>query len=106
MSTRGPSLRTLTLAATVVVTVLVVPLAGALELRLELVDARTLVQEALDLFALTPQAELLSFSVPDEPVPVRCDPLRIGQVLTNLLSNAMKYSCNEEVIDVALQAEH
>src|SRR5262245_45682664 len=30
--------------------------------------------------------------VPDAPLPLRCDPVRIGQVLNNLISNAIKYS--------------
>src|SRR5262249_39563657 len=34
----------------------------------------------------------LIVSAPDEPVRLRCDPMRIEQVLANLVNNAIKYS--------------
>jgi signal transduction histidine kinase len=65
---------------------------GKLELRLEDQDARALVQEVVELFEGTAPEHELRVILPGEAVPVRCDPLRLEQVLTNLVSNAIKYS--------------
>jgi signal transduction histidine kinase len=66
--------------------------AGRLDLRLEEVDARSLVEEAVELFRLAAPNITLQLRIPDSPVTLRCDPSRIRQVLNNLISNAVKYS--------------
>lgn len=72
--------------------------AGRIELRLEMRDAAGLVREVAELFADTRRLRLeLS---PCEPV--RCDPLRVQQVLGNLLSNACKYSPADAEIELRL----
>jgi signal transduction histidine kinase len=65
---------------------------GHLELRAEDCDARELVRVTLDLFEPAAASHQLEMSAPDEPVRVQCDPMRIEQVLTNLVNNAIKYS--------------
>ena len=65
---------------------------GHLELRAEDCDARELVRVTLDLFEPAAGTHPLTVSAPDEPVRMRCDPVRIEQVLANLVSNAIKYS--------------
>ncbi|HEX3480793.1 MAG TPA: HAMP domain-containing sensor histidine kinase [Kofleriaceae bacterium] len=65
---------------------------GHLELRTEDCDARELVRATLDLFEPAAASHRLVMSVPDEPVRMPCDPMRIEQVLTNLVNNAIKYS--------------
>ncbi len=45
----------------------------------------------------------LTVVVPDEPVPVECDPVRVVQVVSNLVSNALKYSGSEDPVDVVLR---
>ena len=66
--------------------------AGEVEMRVERLDLRDIVRSALELFeGSSPQHRLVS-EVPDFAVPVYCDPLRIEQVLANLVSNAIKYS--------------
>ncbi len=65
---------------------------GHLELKLEDCDLRELVRITLDLFEPATATHALSVSAPDQPVCVRCDPMRIEQVLANLVNNAIKYS--------------
>ena len=66
--------------------------AGQLELRMVDTDARTIAREVFELFESAATKHPLKFRVPDSSLPLRCDPLRIEQVLTNLVSNAIKYS--------------
>jgi PAS domain S-box-containing protein len=40
----------------------------------------------------------LTLELPDEPLEVDADPMRLGQVLANLLSNAHKYSPSDELV--------
>ena len=65
---------------------------GRFRLHLQGCDAAHLVHQAAD--ALQPVAEKagLRLEVSAEPVPLRADPDRIVQVLTNLLTNAVKFS--------------
>jgi two-component system, OmpR family, sensor histidine kinase MtrB len=65
---------------------------GHLELRVEDCDVRELVRVTLDLFEPAAASHRLVMSAADEPVRVPCDPMRIEQVLTNLVNNAIKYS--------------
>ena len=41
-------------------------------------------------------------ALPADPVDVQCDPVRVIQVLTNLIGNALKYSPAGSPVDVAL----
>jgi two-component system, OmpR family, sensor histidine kinase MtrB len=78
--------------------------AGQLELRMETHDARSIVEEVVGLFEGTSERHQLEVRLPDRAVPVRCDHLRIEQVITNLISNAIKYSPPGSTIEVALDA--
>lgn len=66
--------------------------AGSLELRLELHDLRALVERAAAPFKHASARHPLALHLPPEAVPVACDPLRVEQVVVNLVSNAIKYS--------------
>jgi PAS domain S-box-containing protein len=64
---------------------------GKLALRLEEVDLRELCRQAAEeQTAATDRA--IALELPAKPLRAVVDPERIGQVLTNLLSNALKYS--------------
>jgi signal transduction histidine kinase len=65
---------------------------GHLELKLEDCDLCELARITLDLFEPATATHALSVHAPDAPVRVRCDPMRIEQVLANLVNNAIKYS--------------
>ncbi|MGE0161260.1 MAG: ATP-binding protein [Gemmatimonadales bacterium] len=66
----------------------------SIELRLERVDLETIVESAME--AVRPLAHEtgheIDVSLPDDPVHLQADPVRLAQVLTNLLTNACKYT--------------
>jgi signal transduction histidine kinase len=67
---------------------------GKMHLRKERVDLREAARRAAD--AGRPLIEArrhhLTVSLPDAPVPVTADPTRLEQVLTNLMTNAARYT--------------
>ena len=65
---------------------------GNLDLQPRDCDLRELAAATVDLFEASAPGRELIVDVPDEPVAVTCDPVRIEQVLSNLVSNAIKYS--------------
>jgi PAS domain S-box-containing protein len=78
---------------------------GALELRLAPADLATIVREAVEEQqqvhpTRTLLWELLALT---QPVPVVADADRIGQVVTNYLTNALKYSPAERPVTVRLE---
>ncbi len=76
--------------------------AGKLDLKLEARDARELARAVVELYQASGPGHVLSLSVPDAPVPLRCDGTRIEQVLNNLVSNALKYSPMGSHVDVTV----
>ncbi|AGC49080.1 sensor histidine kinase [Myxococcus stipitatus DSM 14675] len=79
--------------------------AGKLELRPEVCDARVLARDVVELYRSSDSGHTLQLDVPDVPVPVRVDPDRLEQVLTNLVSNALKYSPSGSRVDVIVRRE-
>jgi signal transduction histidine kinase len=79
--------------------------AGELDLHFVWRDARDLVREVTALFEATSPTHRLMATVPANEVWLRCDPLRIEQVLTNLVSNAIKYSPDGGDVHVQLTTE-
>ncbi|NML46768.1 response regulator [Ramlibacter sp. G-1-2-2] len=67
---------------------------GKLELRLAAVDLKAVVDSAVEMAAplIESGGHRLDVQLPDHPVQLTVDPVRIAQVLTNLLSNAAKYT--------------
>ncbi|WP_437947666.1 HAMP domain-containing sensor histidine kinase [Sorangium sp. So ce296] len=74
-----------------------------LDLKLEERDLRELAQEAVELYRPVSPEHPIELSLPEAPVPVRCDATRIEQVLNNLLSNALKYSPAGGQVDVTVR---
>ena len=75
---------------------------GKIRLDLQAVDIRQLVQQtmaAMDGFAVQNSVKL-RLQAPDAPLKVHIDSDRMIQVLTNLLSNALKFSPPQSTVDV------
>jgi signal transduction histidine kinase len=78
--------------------------AGKLDLHLEEVDLATIVREEVEgQRQLHPERSLVLALREEQRVPVIADALRIGQVLTNYLTNALKYSPADRPVTVGLQ---
>ncbi|HEY5947748.1 MAG TPA: ATP-binding protein [Kofleriaceae bacterium] len=76
--------------------------AGTLELTIDHHDIRAIVNGSVELFETS--RSRFRITTPDEPLIVGCDAVRIGQAITNLISNAIKYSPPEEPIDIIVTA--
>ena len=77
--------------------------AGQLELRLEFRDLREVVRSATELFTGTSPKHELVLSLPSEPVQAQIDPLRLEQVISNLISNAIKYSPDGGKVEIRIE---
>jgi len=78
--------------------------AGRLNLRLEVTDVVPLVGSVVALFQLSSPSHRLVPVLPDHPVLLDCDGVRLEQVLTNLVSNAIKYSPAGGEVEVRVAA--
>ena len=67
---------------------------GKIELRRERVSLSTVVAHAIEtaLPVLDTQAQQLTVAIPAPPIELDADPVRLGQVIGNLLTNAAKYT--------------
>jgi PAS domain S-box-containing protein len=81
---------------------------GRIRLELDTLDMTETVRQALETVApLTDRRRhAVSLALPAEPVWVRADPVRLEEVVVNLLSNAAKYMDDGGRIDVSLESEH
>jgi signal transduction histidine kinase len=77
---------------------------GKISLRREPVDLAGVVARAVEtaLPQVTERRQRLTVSVPPEPLWVDGDPVRLAQVVANLLANAVKYTGEEGRIELAL----
>ena len=79
--------------------------AGQFELEYSVHDVTVLVKDAVELHKNWPIPHHFRLEIPDQPLLCMCDEARISQVLTNLLSNAMKYSPDRSTITVKAAAD-
>jgi signal transduction histidine kinase/DNA-binding response OmpR family regulator/HPt (histidine-containing phosphotransfer) domain-containing protein len=82
--------------------------AGRLEIERRDFDLHDLVETSCDMVAATAVAkglELQSFVHEDVPAAVRGDRMRVGQILANLISNAVKFTAEGEVVVEVCLAE-
>ncbi|HVK88895.1 MAG TPA: HAMP domain-containing sensor histidine kinase [Kofleriaceae bacterium] len=78
---------------------------GTLDLSFAAHDARAIARGVVDLFE--PGArDRVSVVAPPAPVVVRCDEVRLGQAITNLVSNAIKYSPSDAGIELVVSASN
>lgn len=68
-------------------------------------DLRTLVRDVTHLFEATAPEQRIELSLPDEALEAECDSLRVEQIVSNLMSNAIKYSPRARKVEVALFRE-
>lgn len=76
---------------------------GLLQLRRVRADLAALVSKCVDDMKVQAPARSFLFEKPAQPVELTMDPLRINQVLLNLLDNAVKYTPPEGPIEVRLE---
>ena len=77
---------------------------GGLELRLETVDLRHLVESVVERYRSATLRDRLRVEAQPELPPVLADPERIDRVVGNLIGNALKYSPEERLVSVELSA--
>jgi PAS domain S-box-containing protein len=78
--------------------------AGTLKVQLAPCDLAALVREQVTVLQAVVPARTIHPEVPDEVVPVLGDALRLGEVLSNYVTNALKYSADEQPVVVRLEA--
>ena len=78
---------------------------GSLELRRTRLELGPIVAQAAETArSLTDvKGQRLDVAIPDEPIVVDGDPIRLGQLIGNLLANASKYSESGRRIDLSLE---
>jgi two-component system, OmpR family, sensor histidine kinase MtrB len=74
--------------------------AGQLQLCPELIDLRCVIDRVVDEQRTLNPTRDFNVIMPDCPALVRCDVVRIEQVIQNLLSNAVKYSADSTDIEI------
>jgi signal transduction histidine kinase len=79
---------------------------GKIELRKEIVDIAVIVRTALEVSQPLIDAAGLQFTmmIPAFPLPLEADPIRLAQVLTNLLNNSAKYTDPGGQISLTVQS--
>ncbi len=82
------------------------PLTGALKLEKELYPIEEIILYTLDLGHMRSliQGRDIKKDIPEDLPPVELDPILIGQVLVNLIENAIRYTPKESPIEIRVRA--
>jgi PAS domain S-box-containing protein len=78
---------------------------GRLDFHLALCDLAAIVREAVDQQRQAHTERVIRLNAPAGPVPLIADGERIGAVVTNYLTNALKYSLPDRPVDVRLHVQ-
>lgn len=78
---------------------------GRLRLSLEWCDLATIAAETARTYERYAQRHVIRTELPARPVMARADPVRVRQVLTNLINNAIKYSPEGSSITIRLTTD-
>lgn len=76
---------------------------GVMNLNFKLTDVVSLVSDCLEEFRLSKPERKFIFLAPETAIPMKIDPVRIYQVISNLLDNACKYSPENSSIEVTIE---
>ena len=80
---------------------------GKIDLRREPLDVAAVIQRSVSVLrqCMEQQDQILTLSLPGEPIWVRADAVRLAQVLENLLNNACKYTQRGGRIEISLERQ-
>lgn len=80
---------------------------GKVDLKKELVELKTIISSAVETSRPLIDAgqHILEVNIPDEPILIEADPIRIAQVVSNLLNNAAKYTSPSGHIEINVSVE-
>jgi signal transduction histidine kinase len=78
---------------------------GLLEMRQDTCDLAEIVRACMDTQRLVWPGRTITLDEPAESVHIRADADRIGQVVTNYMTNALKYSAADQPVAVNLRLE-
>lgn len=80
--------------------------AGRLEMRLEPADLAVIVRERVEeQRQMYSRRDIRLYLSREQPVPIVADAERIGQVVTNYLTNALKYSREDRLVEVGMDMD-